>query len=285
MKFKIFISYHRKAPLFKSKFLQPIQVGRALATTPSKDGEMDQSALSWMENNLLGDDTGDNISNLNREICEGTALYWIWKNALSGSLTHIGFMQFRRLFVFNDLFDQSPTTSKKLGFGCLNQKYTTTEKIFQKIGLYEDNIYSLLRENEIILPKIGDLRVVGMGNLWEDYASRIPGVHIDDLIELLNIVTKRDKLVGERLESYLDGHLKLMYQMMILPKSEYHKFCQFIFPILFEVQQRIDVSRYSINGKRTLGYLSEILYGFYFTKLLKQNHKICHKGVAFLDGI
>ena len=29
---------------------------------------------------MIGDDTGDNISDKNREYCELTGIYWIWKN-------------------------------------------------------------------------------------------------------------------------------------------------------------------------------------------------------------
>ena len=46
----------------------------------------------------LGDNTGDNISNLNPYLSEITALYWIWKNT---SHTVIGLSHYRRFFTTN----------------------------------------------------------------------------------------------------------------------------------------------------------------------------------------
>lgn len=46
----------------------------------------------------IGDDTGDNISQLNPFLDEVTALYWIWKNTTH---THAGFVHYRRLFTTN----------------------------------------------------------------------------------------------------------------------------------------------------------------------------------------
>ena len=57
-----------------------------------------------------GDDTGDNISALNRYLDEITALYWIWRNTKH---THTGIVHYRRLFTTRDAktFDESKSLS------------------------------------------------------------------------------------------------------------------------------------------------------------------------------
>ena len=99
---KILISYHKPAVLLKDEVLTPIHVGRALATESSKDGSMSEEDYKWMLENMIGDDTGDNISHLNRTLNELTSMYWAWKNYDKlGNPDYIGFMHYRRHLNFN----------------------------------------------------------------------------------------------------------------------------------------------------------------------------------------
>ena len=66
---KIFLSYHKPSVLLKNEVFQPIHVGRALQKADKK---------SWTFKNLIGDDTGDNISERNPNYCELTAQYWFY---------------------------------------------------------------------------------------------------------------------------------------------------------------------------------------------------------------
>lgn len=100
---KILVGYHKPAVLLKDDILTPIHLGRALATEASKDGAMSQRDYQWMLDNMIGDDTGDNISKENRKYCELTALYWAWKNYDKlGNPDYIGFMHYRRHFILNE---------------------------------------------------------------------------------------------------------------------------------------------------------------------------------------
>ncbi|EOH7902799.1 DUF4422 domain-containing protein, partial [Campylobacter coli] len=100
---KILIGYHKPAVLFKDEILTPIHLGRALATQASKDGEMSKEDFEWMCENMIGDDTGDNISYLNRYFAEFSGLYWAWKNySRLSNPDYIGFMHYRRHFIFDE---------------------------------------------------------------------------------------------------------------------------------------------------------------------------------------
>lgn len=76
---KIFVVYYKPAPLIKTEIFEPIQGGRAVAETPSRRGTFTPEEINWLKGNMIGDDTGNNISELNRYFAELTALYWIWK--------------------------------------------------------------------------------------------------------------------------------------------------------------------------------------------------------------
>ena len=80
MNIKILVCYHKKDELFKNDILLPMHCGRSVAMEKSKDGKISQDDYNWCLDNLIGDNTGENISDLNREVNEMTAIYWVWKN-------------------------------------------------------------------------------------------------------------------------------------------------------------------------------------------------------------
>ena len=86
---KIFVAYHNKTSYKKTSILEPIHVGRVISDSKTR---MELSELR-------GDDTGDNISNLNRTFCELTAHYWAWKNT---NYKYTGLMHYRRIFNLNE---------------------------------------------------------------------------------------------------------------------------------------------------------------------------------------
>ncbi|HBK6302481.1 TPA: DUF4422 domain-containing protein, partial [Campylobacter jejuni] len=105
---KILVGYHKPAELLKDDILTPIHLGRALATEASKDGNISKDDYKWMCENMIGDDTGDNISYLNRCLNELTGIYWAWKNYDKlGNPDYIGFMHYRRHFIFDNNFTNS----------------------------------------------------------------------------------------------------------------------------------------------------------------------------------
>lgn len=80
-KVKILVAQHKNAKVYSNNVYTPIQVGKA---------------ISNIDLGILGDDTGDNISNLNPYYCELTAQYWAWKNL--HDVDYIGLCHYRRYF-------------------------------------------------------------------------------------------------------------------------------------------------------------------------------------------
>ncbi|EBF5853432.1 DUF4422 domain-containing protein, partial [Campylobacter jejuni] len=153
---KILVGYHKPAELLKDDILTPIHLGRALATEASKDGEMSKEEFEWMCENMMGDDTGDNISYLNRYLNELTGIYWAWKNYDKlGNPDYIGFMHYRRHFIFDNNF----TNSLQLNgdgysylFDALDKKY------FQYISSID--FFREIKNYDLIIPKIFDCNFI-----------------------------------------------------------------------------------------------------------------------------
>ena len=98
---KILVAYHKPFLLQKSDVYTPIHVGRELAIQKYKNGQMFKKDYDWLINNMIGDNTGENVSLKNFELCETTALYWAWKNYEQiGNPEYIGLAHYRRVFKF-----------------------------------------------------------------------------------------------------------------------------------------------------------------------------------------
>ena len=139
----------------------PIHLGRALAAKITKDGTINDKDYQWMLDNMIGDDTGDNISALNREFCELTAIYWAWKNYDKlGNPDYISFMHYRRHFIFNEKYDKEfNEIPDNIVFPNIDENYINDIKL--------DNVESFIQDNDIILPNLFDMhKTFGSNNYY-----------------------------------------------------------------------------------------------------------------------
>ena len=92
-KLKILVATHKPCMLPNESIYFPIHCGRAVT-------QLNSDLQDWMIEHTQGDDTGDNISELNPYFCELTAIYWAWKNyERLGSPQKIGLCHYRRYFM------------------------------------------------------------------------------------------------------------------------------------------------------------------------------------------
>ena len=93
---KIYIISGNKKPLINEKDYELLQVGADI----NKDINISE----------IKDNTGDNISKKNRNYCELTGLYWIWKNSKEKI---IGLVHYRRFFYKKVFFKKEEVISNK----------------------------------------------------------------------------------------------------------------------------------------------------------------------------
>lgn len=183
---------------------------------------------------FLSDDTGDNISDKNSSYCELTGLYWIWKNSTADV---IGLAHYRRYFA-------------KWKFG---------KRLERK------DIEEILKDYDIILPKKSN---VLFGSVYEDYDH---WNHIKDL-DLCEDVIK--EICPEYLENYknvVNGKTLYGFNMFIAKKEIIDPYCEWVFPIITEVEKRVDMTGYTDYHKRLYGFLTERLFDVWMDK---QNLKV-----------
>ena len=67
------------------------------------------------------------------------------------------------------------------------------------------------------------------------------------------------------------------FNMMIMKKELFHDYCQWLFDILFTLENKLDISNYSAYNQRIFGFISERLLDVY----LEANH-IAYKELPFM---
>lgn len=276
---KIYVVYHKPASILEENFIVPIHAGRMCVEEKKDCSKMASQDERLKE--MIGDDTGENISARNNEFNECSVLYWIWKNTDYEKLDYIGLFQYRRQLILNDVFEEAKEDFEKKVYKCVHFKKTNKD-FCKKIGLTDEKISSLLKKYDCIVPYATDLMAMGISSPYEDWVRKIPGVHVSDLIMLEKFIANKYPEMKEEFEKYLNSPQKRMYHIFIAKPAVMKEYCKWLFDILFEIDRQIDTTLYSLNGKRTIGYLAEILFGFYFT-YMKNNIKIKECGVSFID--
>ncbi|MGX3067253.1 DUF4422 domain-containing protein, partial [Ursidibacter arcticus] len=173
---------------------------------------------------ILSDNTGDNISIKNPSFCELTALYWAWKNHFFDDVDYIGLVHYRRYFKGKEIS-------------------------FNGIKIASDNeLISHLKNYDCIVPKKRNYYI-------ETIYSHYKNAHFIKDIEITR------ELIAEKHSSYLPyfdivmkGKKLHLYNMFVMNKENTQAYCEWLFPILFELEKKIDITSYDIYQKRVFGF-------------------------------
>jgi hypothetical protein len=199
----------------------------------------------------IGDNTGDNISFKHKYYSDLSSIYWGWKNLTN---EYVGFCHYRRYFV------------------SLKRKKSEDNR-FSKI-LNENEISKILDHTNVIIPKKRRYFI-------ETIESHYKHSHNGKDLEIAKNVVK------EVAPEYYPYFLKVlncrsahMFNIFIMRQDKLDSYCNFLFPILFEIEKRIDVSSYNVYETRVCGYIAEFLLD---TWIEKNNIKYYEKRISFLE--
>lgn len=178
---------------------------------------------------FYSDRSGESISEKNIHYCELTAYYWAWKN-LNSEI--IGIVHYRRLL--------------------LNKK--------NKKWLSEKEIRENLERKKAILPK---KRNYFIETTWTHYENNH---NINDLIEVKKIIRKKYPEYLRDFEIVMNRTNGHRFNILIMNKKEFDLYCDWLFSILFELEKKIDISKYDSYQTRVFGFLSERLLDVWIQK-------------------
>lgn len=186
---------------------------------------------------FMGDNTGDNISGLNSSFCELTGVYWAWKNLKE---EYIGVVHYRRYFSMH--FLQRDCRRSIL-------KYSELEPYLGRIKVF-----------------VPAKRHYMIETLYSHYSHTQRAEHLHATRQIIlercpEYVHCFDKVMNQR-----SGH---MFNMMIMERGLFDRYCRWLFDILFELKHSIKDSGLTAYEKRFYGRVAERLFNVWLSKMIE----------------
>ena len=176
------------------------------------------------------DNTGDNISKKNPYFCELTGLYWGWKNLDS---EYVGLVHYRRHFTI--------------------KRFARKKDKFQSVLKYEE-LESILNDYDIVLPKARNYYIE---NIYDHFKHT---TYVETLDEAGKIIEEKYPDYYSEFENLKKTTKMHAFNMLIMEKQYYDEYCTWLFDILFELEKRIDPTKYDSFHARFFGRVSELLF-------------------------
>ena len=216
-------------------------------------------AAGACRNDILNDACGeDNISHKNRYYGDLTSIYWAWKNLKGVDI--IGTSHYRRYIA--DIFYLS------------KQQYDVTWKSFTEYNYSVDVFKFILKKYDFIMIKpLSINQTVG-----EQYINCHPFPENLKVVE--EVLLELSPTYLKYWKEYINSN-QLQFGFLFVTKwQHFNDLCSWLFPILEEVEHRIDVSQYQGYQSRVIAYLYERLVPIF---IYKNSLSIFHMPMFFIS--
>ncbi len=199
----------------------------------------------------LGDNTGINISAKNSTYCELTVLYWAWKNEFFKGCEFCGLVHYRRYFK------------------------GTGELLKGKRILDENEIVEYLKDYDILLPK---KRYYVIETVANHYAN---AHHQKDILMMREIIKQQENDYLDSFDKMMQARSLYLFNMFVMSPSHFNAYMNWLFPLLFTLEERIDIVGYDNAQKRVFGYIAERLFNVW---ILKNKLRVKELGIHHLES-
>lgn len=252
---KIFVSHRidKDSTVINNPLFIPIRCGAAFD--------------SATQARLIGDDTGDNISEKRLSFNEFTVIYWAWKNIRAD---YYGLCHYRRFLSFLD--QDLPYAPLKMGL-----LDSMTEATLSKVGLLnEEKMREEITQFDLIVPYSYTISqiplntgVKTMRESWENHTSFLTSKDFDLALSLIKELSPEYFISAKE---YMEGTSFIGFNCFVMKKEFFFQLCEFVFPILFAFSNEFKKHDCSINQLRAPGYLGEWLFSIFIYHLKKKKN-------------
>ncbi|WP_185974405.1 DUF4422 domain-containing protein [Litoribacter populi] len=222
---------------------------------------------------MIGDDSGDHISEKNAYFSELTGIYWMWKNTNHET---VGACHYRRFYTLTEKYSNNPVLNlTKFISGKFRFKkgliYSNDHTYWEDKLLTEEQLSEILQNYDGVLPKA---RV--FSRTTDKQYSRHHNPH--DLLVV-------EQILKDKCPEYLRAYNVLKQRntlhannMFILKQPYYDEFMKWWFEMMFEFEKRVNLQEYTGYQERILGFIAERLLNIWF---IEKNLKIKELNVVY----
>lgn len=278
MEIKIYVAYHKDSPIIENSIFTPIQVGRANSTEKL---------------NMIGDDTGVNISNKNPIYCEMSAIYWAWKNDVYSDF--VGLCHYRRIFTLKrkSVLNAAKSILKYYAAKILNFirpgiecSYSTQIQVqnidtFNKLATeFSDIIGNKVDSYDAIVPYPSRFATINVRRFFE--------ISLEHKLLMDSIVHDLNPNFEKWYKKTMKGNQLYSANMFVFSREVFEEYCNIVFPILEEHEKRTiemgwcyDIIKEKSYSRRS-GYFGEFLTSA-FILMISESKRVLHVNTAYLD--
>ena len=207
---------------------------------------------------MLGDDTGDNISEKRNSFCELTVLYWAWKNIKAD---YYGLCHYRRYISFS----QKKYMHANNGAGFVTEEYLDKNAI-NKYCLNEKIMTEEIEKYDLIITPEEDTRLAWDGphkTVYDMCNNRKRDFDINGVNKVIEIINRSYPEFSKYAKIYFNGHKVRFYNCFVMKAELFKKFCEFLFGILFELENELNTENYNKWKERMPGFMGEDIFGIF----------------------
>ena len=211
-----------------------------------------------INSNVLGDDTGENISKKRIGFCEYTVLYWAWKNVKA---KYYGLCHYRRFLSFSEIDypewnEQRFFYEDSISEESLKKHNLLNEKLIRKEILKYDILTSITYEVSNV-PLV--TRAATVQELFINHPSILTSQECLD--EAAKIIKKYHSEYYDSFLEELSSKKHRGFNCFVMKKEYLDMFCTFLFDVLFKLESMVHNGDIIQVNEREFGYVGEILYG------------------------
>lgn len=229
---------------------------------------------------MLGDDTGDNISEKRESFCELTVQYWAWKNVKAD---YYGLCHYRRYLSFSDVEYDVDENGQIV-------EQNLNSRIIAKHNLnLPEKMRSIISQYDAVFgadfPIDGKMTPIGkMPSVRQHWDAWVNWLIEYDTIDRVREIIKNDypKYLTS-FDSLMKGSRYIGYSCYILKREYFFEMCEFEFGVLEKLDKSIDYKLYSENKVRTCGFMGELLYATYIIYLRSHGGTVAPRQIAFFN--